>query len=91
MEGIDLKRYDLNAVNLTEEEKKKLKEEIAYFYREERDEELGVLAQEQILNFFVEKAAPVIYNKALNDANAWFKRQMDNLEADYFMLYKEEK
>jgi hypothetical protein len=29
-----------------------------------------------------------IYNKALDDSHVWFKRYMDNMEAEYYVIYK---
>lgn len=34
--------------------------------------------------------APIIYNKALDDAKRWFAQMMDNLDSDFYTLYKEE-
>lgn len=76
-------------VNLSEEQKKMLMDEIAYFFHSEFEEEIGMLKQSQILDLFVEQLAPVVYNKALDDAMRWYKRQQDNMEADYYSLYKE--
>ena len=64
-------------------------DEIAYFFQSEFEKEIGILKQTQILDLFVEQLAPVVYNKALEDAMRWYKRQQDNMEADYYSLYKE--
>lgn len=76
-------------VNLAEEQKKNLMQEIEIFFREEYDEEIGIIKQQKLLDLFMEQLAPSIYNKALDDAILWYKRQQDNLEADYYSLYKE--
>lgn len=36
----------------------------------------------------MEQMALIIYNKALDDAILWYKQQQDNLETDYYSLYK---
>lgn len=76
-------------VNLSEEQKKIIMDEIAYFFHSEFEEEIGMLKQSQILDLFVEQLAPIVYNKALDDAMRWYEQQQDNMEADYYSLYKE--
>ncbi|MCH5270043.1 MAG: hypothetical protein J1E83_04785 [Lachnospiraceae bacterium] len=34
-------------------------------------------------------ACRIIYNKALDDSMRWLKEQLGNLEADYYLLYKD--
>ena len=88
-EGIMRKKELNTAVNLTEEQKKNLMSEIHNFFKSEYDEDLGIIKQQKIMDMFVEQLAPIVYNKALDDAILWYKRQQDNLEADYYTLYKE--
>ena len=49
-----------------------------------------MIEQMQLLELFEQHMAPVIYNKALDDAKKWFGRMMDNLDSDYYELYKNE-
>lgn len=53
-----------NKFELSPEEKKKLQEEIIYFFQEERDEKLGIIGSETILDFFLDVLGEAIYNKA---------------------------
>lgn len=75
-------------IKLNDVERKRMCDEIAAFYSDERGEEIGIIAQQQILDLFMENLAPMIYNKALDDAKKWYSRQQENLESDYYMLYK---
>lgn len=84
-------RKPLNAVTLTEEQTRQLKSEIAAFFLEERDEEIGLIQQQEILDFFLRRLAPVVYNRALYDAEEWFKHALGGVEADYYALYKDER
>lgn len=77
-----------NKFELTAEEKKKVLEEIIYFFREERDEELGVIGSETILDFFLDVLGEAIYNKALDDVKLWLTRNVENMESDFYALYK---
>ena len=53
-----------------------------------RGEEIGLIEQMQLLDLFEEKMAPVIYNRALDDAKRWFVQRMDNMDGDFYELYK---
>lgn len=71
-------------------QKDKLKEEIKAFYLDMRGEEIGMIEQMQLLELFEERLAPVIYNRALDDAKRWFGQMIENLDSDYYTLYKNE-
>ncbi len=83
------KRTGLQQISLSEEQKEKLREEIRAFYLDERGEEIEIIEQIQLLDLFTEKLAPVIYNKALDDARKWYAQMMENMESDYYALYKQ--
>lgn len=88
---IDMKkRQVLSQINLSDFQKEKLKDEIKAFYLDERGEEIGMIEQMQLLELFERKLAPIIYNKALEDAKRWFVQMMDHLDSDYYELYKNE-
>ena len=78
-------------ISLNDAQKKQLLSEIRAFYLEERDEEIGMIEEHQILDLFCERLAPIIYNKALDDALRWMKGQMENIEVDYYLLYKNDR
>ncbi|MBP1754196.1 MAG: hypothetical protein H6Q59_594 [Firmicutes bacterium] len=77
-------------IDLTPELKKQLLEEIVYYFETERDEKLGVIASEGVLDFFMDNLGHFIYNKALDDAKQWYGKRMEDVEADFYTLYKEE-
>lgn len=82
-------KLDMITVELTDEQRKALMDEIHSFFLSEYGDDMGMIKQQRILELFTEKLASVIYNKALDDAMLWYKRQQDNLEADYYSLYKD--
>lgn len=84
------KREQLPQIKLSDEQKKKLGAEIKAFYLDERGEEIGMIEQMQLLELFQQKMAPIIYNKALDDAKKWFGQMIENLDSDYYVLYKNE-
>ena len=84
------RREHLPQIKLSDSQREKLNEEIKAFYLDERGEEIGMIEQMQLLELFEQKMAPIVYNKALDEARVWYGRIMDNVEADYYALYKNE-
>ena len=76
-------------IQLSDEQKKAIMEEIAAFYLDERDEEIGMIEQSQLLDLFLEQLAPIVYNKALDDAKKFYEKYADNMETDYYALYRD--
>ncbi len=72
------KKENYNQVKLSDSQKEKLKEET------------GIIEQLRLLDLFVEKLAPVVYNKALDDARQWYSVMMDHMDSDFYALYKNE-
>ncbi len=72
-----------------EKDKVQMCDEIAVFFKEEHDLELGVIGTGKILDFFQEMLGDRIYNKALDDAKRFYKKYADNMETDYYALYKD--
>ncbi len=77
-------------IELTPELKKQLLDEIVYYFETERDEKLGIIASENVLDFFMDNLGRFLYNKALDDAKLWYNKRMEDVEADFYNLYKEE-
>ena len=65
--------------NVSKDDKEKMKEEIKKFFYEERDEELGDLASELVLDFFIEKLAKDFYNLGVNDAKDYFEERLESV------------
>lgn len=84
------KRESLSQIKLSDSQKEKLNDEIKAFYLDEFGEEIGIIKQMHLLELFEQKLAPIIYNRALDDAKKWYARMMDNLDSDYYALYKNE-
>ncbi len=84
------KRDSLSQIKLSDQQKEKLNDEIKAFYLDVRGEEIGMIQQMQLAELFEQKLAPIVYNKALDDAKRWFSQMMDNVDSDYYTLYKNE-
>lgn len=86
-----MRKRDLKPqIKLSDKQREKLNEEIWAFYLDQRGEEIGMIEQMQLVELFEEKLAPVIYNRALDDAKRWYVQAMENLDSDYYELYKNE-
>lgn len=75
-------------ITFSREQKALLIKEIQNFFSEEREEQIGIIASENLLDFFMENLGNKIYNKALDDARVWFGKRMEALDIDYDLLYK---
>jgi uncharacterized protein (DUF2164 family) len=83
--------HDFRRVNisLTSEEKNQLLQEIVYYFETERDEKLGIIGSENILDFFMDSLGVFIYNRALDDSKRWYDKRMEDVEADFYSLYRQ--
>lgn len=81
-------RNIISEFEITKEDKKKLIEEIQYYFEQEREEKIGIIAAEKILEFFLEILGKRIYNKTLDDTKKWFNKSLNDLESDFYALYK---
>lgn len=72
-----------------DEEKRLMCEEIAHFFKEEHDLDLGIIGTGKVLDFFQEMLGDRIYNKALDDAKRFYEKYADNMETDYYALYRD--
>ena len=84
------KTRKLPQIKLSDRQKEKMQEEIKAFYLDVRGEEIGMIEQMHLMELFEEKLAPIIYNRALDDAKLWFGQMMENMDSDYYTLYKED-
>lgn len=69
-----MKKYDMDP-----EKRKELLEEIKEYFLEERDEELGDLAAGLMLDFFLERLGPPLYNQGIIDAHGYMSERTDDL------------
>ena len=67
---------------LSEEERKLIKEEMILFFENERDEKIGIIAAEEILNFFIKSVGNKLYNKGVEDAKKALENRYDELKFD---------
>jgi len=83
------KKKNILGISLSEEDRKKVLEEIVYYFETEREEKLGIIASQNIYDFFLDTLGKRIYNKALEDAKLWFDHRLEDLDVDFYSLYKQ--
>lgn len=66
-------------INLSKERKATMIAEIRQYFAKERNEELGDLAAEMVLDFIVEKLAPDFYNQGLDNAYRYMKEATEDM------------
>ncbi|WCN39635.1 DUF2164 domain-containing protein [Aneurinibacillus uraniidurans] len=72
---------------IPKERKEDIISNIQQYFSEERDEPIGNLAAEQLLDFIVSQTAPIIYNQALNDVQTVIQQQFTSLEEEIYALH----
>ncbi len=73
---------------LREEQRKEAVKAIIAYFQDERSEEIGLIAAEALLDFFLQDIGGHIYNKALDDSLAVFRKGCDGLEFELGLLRK---
>jgi uncharacterized protein (DUF2164 family) len=67
---------------LNDEQRKKAIEEIIAFFESEREEKIGVIAAEQLLDMFLQGSGRQVYNRAIEDAKEFLRKKMEDIEID---------
>ncbi|MDD2487668.1 MAG: DUF2164 family protein [Candidatus Gracilibacteria bacterium] len=70
-----------------EKREKAIRETVDYF-NNEQDQDIGMIAAEDILDFFLNEIGDEIYNKAIEDSKALLKLSSENLEINLDALSK---
>jgi len=82
VEHLEEGRYKLkNKIKLSDENKREMKYKIIEYFSKERNEELGELASQLVLDFFIEELAPHIYNQGVEDAHVYMNDKIEDLFA----------
>ena len=68
-----------NLIKLKKEIREKIIDDIQTYFLKERDEDLGDLAAGLILDFFVEKIGPEIYNQGVYDSYRFMGEKIEDL------------
>jgi uncharacterized protein (DUF2164 family) len=67
------------SLNIKEESRRKYIDAIISYFLDERNEEIGVIAAEDILDFFLKEIGDDLYKKAVKDIKKVVKERMEDL------------
>ena len=67
---------------LSEEKRRKSINDIIIFFKSERDEEIGMIAAEKILDHFLQTVGKELYNKGVEDSRDFIGERIESLEFD---------
>ena len=73
-------------IQLPREHKNEIIEQMQQFFLEERGEELGNLATEQIVDEMIKLLAPYVYNQAIGDVRVMISQKMDQIDEELYAL-----
>ena len=66
-------------ISLSKERRDVMISEIKNYYSTERDEVIGELAAGMLLDFFMERLAPEVYNQGVNDSHKYIAEAAEDL------------
>ena len=72
-------------IKLNEARLKAITEEVQTYFRNEHDETIGALKAEMLIEFFIKRLGPQIYNQAIDDANTFIHDKLIDLDATLFV------
>lgn len=62
---------------LSQKQRQTAVDDIINYFQTERDETIGIIAAESILDFFLQTTGSTIYNKALDDLRPLLEKELD--------------
>lgn len=69
----------MTPINLSKELRKQALDEIKKYFLEKREEEIGQLAAELLLDIMLEKVGAAIYNQGIRDAHTFMSEKIEDL------------
>ncbi len=73
---------------LSEEMRKECIRDITSFFKKEHDEDIGIIAAENLLDHFLQIVGLDMYNKGVDDAKQFLKNRFEDAEIDMDVLLK---
>lgn len=71
-------------VEMSSEIRKGLVREITAFFDAHFEEDVSDFRSEMILDFFLERLSPVVYNTAITDARSFLAERLEDMEATLY-------
>jgi uncharacterized protein (DUF2164 family) len=73
---------------ISQDKRKSAIENIIYYFKKERNQDIGIIGAEQILDFFLQDVGMELYNKGVEDSKQLLKNRFEDLELDMDVLLK---
>lgn len=77
-------------VDIPAAERKAIFRDISMFFDEQFEQEVSEFRAEMILDFFLEKLSPIVYNSAIDDARSFLSERLEDMEATLFAKARRE-
>ena len=74
---------------LTDDQRKAAIHSIINYYVTEREEELGIIAAEDLLDMFLDTIAKDLYNKGVDDTKKFIKEQLELADTEIEISLKQ--
>ena len=71
-------------IQLKDDRRERMLRSIRKYFAEHFDQELGELAAERLLAFFVRELGAPVYNQAIQDARAFMQERLEDLEGEFY-------
>jgi len=72
---------------LTDGRKEQLIGETITFFKTKRNEQIGIVAAGEVLDFFLQALVEDVYGKAVGDTKGVVKKNFENLDVDLDLLF----
>lgn len=81
-----MKRGEDESITLKKPQRQQAVLYLQQWFRDERDEEIGNLQSEMLLDYFLERIGPLVYNAAISDMQRFL---LEKVEESYILLRDE--
>ncbi|WFA07704.1 DUF2164 domain-containing protein [Tissierella sp. Yu-01] len=71
----------MNRIKIDKGKKEEMRKKVVSYFHSERDDDLGDLASQLIVDFFIEELGPYIYNQGVEDAYVYTKDKAEDMLA----------
>ena len=71
-------------IELSDERRADLVAAVQAYFRDRHDEEMGELKAGLVLDFFIERLGPPVYNQAIRDAHGFLQDKLVDLEGEFY-------
>ena len=72
------------AIELADERREQLLQNVEGFHLQEFDEEISSFRAERLLDFFLEALGPHVYNQAVQDARGYMQRKLEEIDGEVY-------